>query len=36
MHTFYFPNDRYIDYLLLTYVTNKIKILQLHYKQQKY
>jgi len=32
----YFPNDRYIDYLSLTYATNKNKVLQLHYKYYKY
>jgi len=31
----YFPNGRYIDYLSLTYATNKNKILKLHYKYYK-
>jgi len=35
-YLFYFPNGRYIDYLPLTYVINKNKILKLHYKYYKY
>ena len=32
----YFPNGRYIDYLSLTYATNKNDTLKLHYKYCKY
>ena len=33
---FYFPNGRYIDYLSLTYATDKNKILKLHYTRKYY
>ena len=29
---FCFPNGRHIDYLSVTYATNKDKMLKLHYK----
>jgi len=36
IYLLYFPNGRYIDYLSLTYATNKNKILKFHHKCHKF